>query len=65
MVAEDGERWKILRGSGFSEISKSAGVKLDLSSSDPVMDDEGLECLVRGQEPDEIWTKRHVRREPT
>lgn len=65
MVAEDGKRWKVVRRSGFCQISESAGIELNLAGSDSVMDDEGLEGLVRREESDEIWTERHIRRKPT
>jgi len=65
MVAEDGKRWKLVGRSGLCQISESGGIELDLAGSDSVMDDEGLEGFVRGQESDEVWTERHIRRKPT
>ena len=46
MVAEDGERWKLVHRSGLCQIGESAGIELDLAGPDPVVDNEGLEGLV-------------------
>lgn len=46
MIAEDCQRWKLVRRSGLCQIGESAGIEFDLAGPDPVVDNERLEGLV-------------------